>query len=130
MIAQATTVVDVYRDLTPGSEPVDVTYDEWGNEIETPRPDTAADPDTDPDPLLRGVPASIIERQRRFPDPTSGSLVTVSFHVGRVGSEVDVRQGDRLFDRGDARWYRVADVSRPQNPVVRLDQRLELAKVG
>ena len=130
VIAQATTTVDVYRDATgPEIPEAGQDFDEWGNEIETPLPDTGDDTDLDPDPLHRAVPASIIERERRIPDP-DGNLVPVSFVVGRVGGDVDVRPGDRLLDVRHGGWYAVEDVTRPQNPAMMLDLRLELTKVG
>lgn len=131
MIALATTLIDVYRDATPGSdEETDVTRNEWGDEVDTPRPDTDADDDTDPDPLTRGIPASIIERTRRVPDENGGNLVPVTFIVGRVSGDVDVRPGDRLYDRNHGAWYAVEDATQPQSPVMLLDRRLELVKVG
>lgn len=132
VIGFATTTIDVYRDVDAASSPdtTDADLDAFGDEIETPRPDTAGDADIEPDPLLRAVPASIIEQTQRAPDPSSGDLRAVRAITGRVGGEVDVRTGDRIRDRLDGGWYSVDATTRPQNPAGLLDLRLELTRVS
>lgn len=132
MIGFATTTVDVYRDVdaTTTPDPTDVDLDAFGDPVETPRPDTAADVDTAPDPLLRDVPASIIEQTQRAPDLGTGDLRAVRAITGRVGGEVDIRTGDRILDRSDGGWYSVDATTRPQNPAALLDLRLELTRVS
>lgn len=110
MIAGATTVVELWRDTDPNDS------DGYGDDTET-----------GTDPLYTGIPASIVEVSQRAPDPAAGDLVNVSALVGRVGSLVDVQEGDRLKDR-DGTWYSVLRVHQPQSPVVVLDKRLELSR--
>lgn len=129
MIAQATTRIDVFRDAAADTpEPGDEEIDEWGNEIEGDRPDTPDDVDTDPDPYLRDISASIIERTMRSPDPTTGDPRTVRYVVGRVGNGTDVRAGDIVVDRMRGGRYRVTGWSEPQNVAMRLDRRLDLER--
>lgn len=111
MIAGATTVVELWRDTDPDDS------DGYGDDTET-----------GTDPLYTGIPASIIEQSQRAPDPGSGDLVNVAALVGRVGSLVDVREGDRLHDPATDEWYAVQRVHHPQSPVMVLDKRLELSR--
>jgi hypothetical protein len=131
-MTQATTRIDVFRDVDASTTPDtgDTDFDEWGNEIETPRPDTDDDEDTDPDPYLRDLPASIIERTMRSPDPSTGDLRTIRYLVGRVTNGTDVQSGDIISDRRTGERYRVAGWSEPRNPMVRVDRRLELERTS
>lgn len=130
MIGLATTVIDVYRDTSAPDPDTGEGGDRdvWGDEIET-GADTADDADTDPDPLLRGIPASIIERTQRVRDD-AGGLRAVRFVVGRVAGRADVRSGDRIRDQKDGAWYRVSATDQPQSPVMELDLRLELQRTA
>lgn len=110
MIAGATTVVELWRDTDPNDS------DGYGDPVET-----------GDLPLYTGIPASIIEKSQTVPDPANGALVNVSAYVGRVGSLVDVVEGDRLKDR-DGSWYAVLRVHQPSSPVTVLDKRLELSR--
>lgn len=111
MIAAATTVIDVWRD----TDADDDDYDE----IE--------DPD---EAVISGEPASIIERTQRAPDVGSGDLRAVRANIGRVRGDLDVRQGDRIYDQRSGFWYAVTSTSRPQNPAMLLDLRLELTRTA
>ena len=113
MRAKATTLIDVHRDADTSDS------DGYGDETET----------AGAGPVFEGIPASIIERTQRVPDPTSGNFIPVSGVVGRVGSEHALQRGDRIQDTSDGAWYSVTDVTRPQNPAVTLDLRLDLRKV-
>lgn len=130
MIGLATTRIDVFRDLSADTPEDDAARNEWGDEVETPRPDTDADPDLDPDPFIRDEPASIIERTRRFPDPTTGDFRTVRYLVGRVTGGVDVSTGDIIVDRKTGDRYSVTGWSEVQSPVMRLDRRLDLERTS
>lgn len=132
MNALATTTIDVFRDVDAAAtpDPLDSDVDPFGDEVETPRADTADDADLDPDPHLRKLPASIIEQTRRPFDPTAGDLRTVKFVVGRVTSGTDIRRGDIVVDRKDGGRYRVNDAVQPQNMAMRLDLRLDLVRVN
>lgn len=124
MIAQATTIIDVWRDATDASLPESQqTLDEWGDEVDTPR-------DTADSPYLSDIPASIIEKMQRRPDPDSGDLRTVRYVSGRVGSRTDIRPGDRVKDRKDGSWYAVREAMQPQNTVMELDIRLDLERTS
>lgn len=112
MMAKATTRADVLRDADPSDT------DGFGDETETPGP-----------AVHEAVPVSIIEKNQRVVDPTSGTTVLVTYHVGRCSGLLDVRVGDRLQDRRDGVVYSVSAVSQPENPVRVLDKRLELTKV-
>lgn len=112
MKARATTTVDVHRD----ADATDV--DGYGDETETAG---AA--------VYSRIPFSLIERTRLVPDASLSGMVPVSIHVGRCGSEYDIRRGDRVQDvGGDGAWYAVADVAKPQSPVGTLDRRLTLRR--
>lgn len=121
MIAQATTVIDVWRDATPD---VADTVNAYGDETETPR-DTGDSAQSD-DPYLSGVPASIIEESRRIVDPTSGDMRLIRFVVGKVTGGTDVIAGDIVRDRKDGTRYRVRSISQKQSVVMTMDRHLEL----
>ncbi len=112
MMTRATTTADVLRDADTSDR------DGFGDETETPGP-----------PIHEAVPVAIIEKNQRTVDPTSGTAVLVTYHVGRCSGLLDVRVGDRLQDRRDGVVYSVSAVSQPENPVRVLDKRLELSKV-
>lgn len=129
MIAQATTIIDVWRDATPASLPdAQQTVNEWGDETDTPR-DTG-DPAQADDPYLVGIPASIVEKMQRRPDPDSGDLRVVRYVTGRVGTRTDIRPGDRVKDRKDGSWYAVREAMQPQHTVMELDIRLDLERTS
>jgi len=110
--ARATTTVDVYRDADPDDS------DGYLDPTETPGP-----------PIHENIPFSIIERTQRVADATAGSMVPITYLVGRCGAEHDVQQGDRVFDHEDDSWYAVSQVTWPQSPVALLDRRMELRRV-
>lgn len=122
MIAQATTIIDVWRDVTVG--PGSLTTNEYGDETETPR-DTG-DPTKADDPYLSGIPASIIEESRRIVDPTSGDMRLLKYVVGKVTGGTDVAAGDIVGDRKDGTRYRVRSISQKQSVVMTMDRHLEL----
>lgn len=119
MLARATTTIDILRDTDdPGTESDDY-YGGYG--------DTDED---DAEPINeRPIPASIIEKTQRALDATQGGMVSVTYTVGRVGGNVDVKAGDRIHDRRDGRKYAVVSVHQPQSPTRLLDKRLELEHV-
>ena len=121
MIAQATTIIDVWRDATPGT--VDTT-NKYGDDTETPR-DTGDPAQTD-DPYLKGIPASIIEESRRVIDPTTSDLRLIRYVVGKVTGGTDIIDGDIVKDRKDGASYRVRSFSQKQSVVMTMDRHLEL----
>ena len=126
MIAQATTIIDVYRDATAPTLPDDQqTYDTWGDEVETPRGTGGTDA-----PYLSGVKASLIEHTQRVIDPTTGDVRRIRHYAGRVTGGIDIQVGDIVADRADGARYAVRESSQPKSVVQMLDVRLDLERVG
>jgi len=111
-MSRATTTADILRDADTTDS------DGFGDPTETAGP-----------PVAEGVPFAIVEKNQRAVDPTSGTATLVTYYVGRCSGLLDVRVGDRIKDRKDGRFYGVAAVSQPENPVRVLDKRLELSRV-
>lgn len=53
------------------------------------------------------LPASIIEKTRQVFDPASGQRRTVRYTVGRIRSDVLLREGDRLRDNRTGKVYNI-----------------------
>jgi hypothetical protein len=92
MTFYATTTVSVLRGTA---------VDEYGDELDT---DTVA---------ASGIRASIIERSVRDIDPSSGDARTLRRVTGRVASDVDIRDGDRIRDDRTGVVYAVGTRTSP-----------------
>lgn len=108
-----TTTVDILGDADGGTAPTN----SWGDELE------------ESGVLLAGVPAIIVERPARVATESSREPVTVHYYVGRVPNGTPVTEANRIRDAADGRVYQVDYVSRPANPVVPADVRLDLKRV-
>ena len=108
MIAAATTTVSILRGQTT---------DDWGDPIDS---DTVA---------VSGVRASIIEiNEDGYSEVTTVPRV-VRKALGRVGSEVDVRTNDRIYDEVYNQTWIILALTRVQNPVCAMDTKLDLKRV-
>ncbi|MGR4847910.1 hypothetical protein [Streptomyces sp. LARHCF252] len=108
MIASATTTVTIYRGQTT---------DEWGDPTDT---NTIVD---------TGVIASIIEVNQDASTETTGVPRVIRKAIGRVGSEVDVRANDRIYDEKNLETWIIRSLARVKNPVCAMDTKLDLQRV-
>lgn len=108
MIASASTTITIYRGES---------VDEWGDEIDT---DTVVE---------TGIPASIVEMNVDAEVLVSGMPRVIRKATCRVGSEVDVRTYDRIYDEQNNESYTILSLSRLQNPVCAMDTKLIVQRV-
>jgi len=79
-------------------------------------------------PAATGVPASILEQNRRVFLPAEQAFRIVRTYAGRVGPEVDIRKDDRLLDEQTNIVYLVTDLSDPHASVMHPDYQLQLSR--
>lgn len=75
------------------------------------------------------VPAFIVVRSKQVYDPSTQSPRTVQTIVGAVGSAVDIRDTDQVFDETHSVTYSVESVTQPLASGITPDQTLELRRV-
>lgn len=110
MIARANTTVTVLRGTSTNG---------YGDTVDG---TTAASAD------LTGLPASLIEVNRRTYLPAEGGVRVVRTHVCRLTSGTDVRKDDRIQDAAGA-VYQILDLNAsPGSPVHRPDIVIQLSK--
>jgi hypothetical protein len=108
VIASATTTITIYRGQTE---------DEWGDVTDT---NTVA---------ATGVVASIVEVNQDASTETTGVPRVIRKAIGRVGSEVDVRANDRIYDEKNQETWIIRSLARVQNPICAMDTKLDLQRV-
>lgn len=108
MIASASTTITIYRGQ--------VEDDGYGDPIDT---DTVVE---------TGIPASIVEMNVDAETEVSGMPRVIRTAICRVGSEVDVRHNDRIYDEKNDETYTILSLSRLQNPVCAMDTKLILKR--
>jgi hypothetical protein len=79
--------------------------------------------------IKTGVRASIIEQSRRVFVPADNVDRVVRYVRGRLPSNEDVREGDRLFDERSESTYIVEAVVQPGSPYAHNDVRVDLKYV-
>jgi hypothetical protein len=94
------------------------TTDGYGDEL---------DADT---PVRTNVPISIMEISSTVMTPEDPTPRVVRQVTARVGSEVDVRDGDRVKDESTGTIYMIDNVIRRASPVYTPDTRLDLRLVN
>jgi hypothetical protein len=108
------TTVTILR--TPTGE--DTPRNAWGDRIDT---------DT---PVKTGVPASLLDVERRIWVPAENRSTVIVTTRCRLRGDVDVRERDRIRDEATSRVYVVEEMNAPRSPFGRGAIRLTLAKVG
>ena len=108
MLSSATTTITIYRGQTE---------DEWGDDIDL---NTVVD---------TGVVASITELEAKPFTETSMVPRVIRTAIGRVGSQVDIRANDRIYDEKHNETWTIRSISRKQSPVCATDTRLDLQRV-
>lgn len=109
-----TTTVDILGDVDPEAPP---PTNAWGDEVE------------EVGVRLAGIPALIIERPARVATESSREPSIVHYYVGRLPNGTAITEADRIRDNADGLIYQVEYVSRPANPVLPQDVRLDLKRV-
>jgi hypothetical protein len=107
VLAAATTRLTVYRGTTT---------DAYGDEQDT---------DT---PIATGIPASLIEQNRRPSGRESQTPRILRYAVARVTAGTDITDQDRVKDERTGAVYIVDAVSSMSSPVVASDLRLDLRR--
>jgi len=107
--AVATTTVSILRGTTT---------DGYGDTVD----------DNTGQPVATGVPASILEQNRRVFLPAEQAVRIVRTYAARVGPEIDVRKDDRLLDEQTNTIYLVTDLSDPHASVMHPDIALQLSR--
>lgn len=110
MMASATTTITIYRGQ--------VDDDGYGDPIDT---DTVVE---------TGIPASIVEMNVDAETEVSGMPRVIRKATCRVGSEVDVRYNDRIYDEKNNETWTIRSLSRLQNPVCAMDTKLIVQRVN
>lgn len=109
-----TTTVTILR--TP--QGTDAPRNAFGDKVDTPTP------------VDTGVPASLLDVERRIWVPAENRSTVITSTRCRVRGDVDVRERDRLRDEADGRVYVVEEMNTPRSPFGRSAIRLTLSKVG
>lgn len=109
MLSSASTTITIYRGES---------VDEWGDPIDN---NTVVE---------TGIPAAITELNQDSEGEVSGAPRVIRSAIGRVGSEVEVLQNDRIFDETRRSTWIILSVTRQSNPVCAMDTKLELKQVN
>ena len=107
MQAIATTRVSILRGTTT---------DAYGDEQDT---------DT---PIAAGIPASLVEQNRRVSGRENPTPRIVRYAVARVPAGTDISENDRLLDERTGAKYIVDAVSSMANPAMQVDRRVDLRR--
>lgn len=108
MISGATTRISILRGQSE---------DEWGDPVDN---DTVE---------ASGIAASITEVNQEASTETTGAPRVIRKAILRVGSEVDLRTNDRIYDEWHEETWTINFISRVQNPVCAMDTKAELQRV-
>lgn len=85
----------------------------------------------DSDAAVRaGIPASILEQNRRVYLPAEAAYRIIRSYAGRIGAEVDIRKDDRLRDERTGAVYLVTDLADSRSPVHTPDKVLVLSRTN
>ena len=79
-------------------------------------------------PVATGVPASILEQNRRVFLPAEQAFRIVRTYAGRVCPEIDIRKDDRVKDEQTSIVYLVTDLSDPHASPLHPDYQLQLSR--
>jgi hypothetical protein len=109
MIAAKTTTITI-RNETGSSDPYDPNYEQ----------DSAT---------ATGVRASILEQNSSVTPDGVPIPRDITYAVGRVSQNIDVRKGATIVDEKTNKSWMVEEVARNANPVMKTDQRLALKRV-
>lgn len=80
--------------------------------------------------VYKKIPASIIERSSIVETGTSGRPRKIRQFGARVSAKVKLQNGDRIRDRNTGDIYIVDSIARVQNPIISVDTRVDLRRVG
>lgn len=109
MIATPTTTVTLLGVGAPDSD--------WGDVIDSEEPAGA------------GIPASIVEGRQVVATESDAQARVIRYYTGRLPHGTVVTDAMRLRDEVDGTTYVIDNVTRPRNPIMEQDVRLDLRRV-
>jgi len=109
VIATPTTTVTL---LGPGAPDSD-----WGDVIDS------------EEPAGSGIPASIVEGRQVVATESDPQARVIRYYTGRLPNGTVVTDAMRLRDERDGTTYVIDNVTRPTNPIIEQDVRLDLRRV-
>lgn len=80
-------------------------------------------------PAGAGIPASIIEGRQIVSTESDAQARAVLYYTGRLPNGTVVTEANRLRDERTGDTYLIDHVTRPHNPVIPADVRLDLRRV-
>lgn len=82
------------------------------------------------EPAATGIPASIVEGRQVVATESDPQARVIRYYTGRLPAGTVVDDSNRLRDEVTGETYVIDNVTRPRNPILPQDVRLDLRRVG
>lgn len=81
------------------------------------------------EPAGAGIPASIVEGRQIVATESDAQARAIRYYTGRLPHGTVVTNANRLRDEKTLETYVIDNVTRPKNPIIEQDVRLDLRRV-